>query len=107
MRKIERSMNTAISECIDWHQGNTRVTFSPESNESHVYLYDRRIASVGEDYVRLYSGGFQTATTKSRLNSLLIEHGCQDRVYQRGGRWYVESEGTVLPFTEGMTLSGV
>ena len=107
MRKIERSMNTAISGCLDWHQGNTRVTFSPESNESHVYLYGSLIASVGEDYVRLYSGGFRTATTKSRLNSLLIEHGFQDRVYQRGGCWYVESEGTVLPFTEGMILSGV
>lgn len=107
MRKIERSMNTAVHECIDWHQGNTRVTFSPETDESRVYLHGTHIATVGEDYVRLYSGGFQTATTKSRLNAVLAEHGCQDRVYQRDGRWYVETEGSVLPFTEGMTLSGV
>ena len=107
MRKIEHSMNTAISECIDWHQGNTRVTFCPESNESHVYLYDSLITSVGVDYVRLYSGGFTTYTTKSRLNALLSVYGYQDRVYRRAGCWYVESEGVVLPFTEGMTLSGV
>ena len=73
-RKIELQMNAAISNNINWSKDNTRVEFDPETGESKVYLHGNHIADVGENYVRLFDGGWQSNTTKSRINAILGEH---------------------------------
>ena len=90
MRKIEREMNAAISNNVDWQKDNTAVTFDAETGESKVYLHGNHIADVGETYIRLFDGGWQSNTTKSRLNAILSEHGIKgEGVFQRDWKWYV------------------
>jgi len=90
MRKIEREMNAAISNNLNWQKDNTAVTFDPETNESKVYLHGNHIATVGDDFVQIFDGGYQSNTTKSRLNAILKEHGvASEGVFQRNWNWYI------------------
>jgi len=90
MRKIEREMNNAISNNLNWHCDNTEVTFDPETNESTVYLHGNKIAVVGDDFVQIFDGGYQSKTTKSRLNAILSEHGIKGEcVFQKNFNWFI------------------
>ena len=90
MRKIERQMNAAILNNQNWQSGNTAVTFDPETNESKVYLHGNHIATIGDTFVQIFDGGYQSNTTKSRLNAILSEHGIKgEGVFQRNYNWFV------------------
>ena len=68
MRKIEKKMNQAIRSRQNWTSGNTCV-FSDDG--SRVYLHGNLIARVGGPFMDILDGGWQTVTTKSRLNALI------------------------------------
>ena len=109
MRKIEREMNAAISNNVDWQKDNTTVTFDAETGESKVYLHGNHIADVGETYIRLFDGGYQSVTTKSRLNAILSEHGeAGDCVFQKNFDWFVNMNTvrgiSTVPFFSSMRL---
>ena len=105
MRKIEQQMNTAIADQKDWQSANTRV--ENLDGVSYVYLHGHKIAEVGDNFIVLYDGDHQTATTKSRLNAVLSENGLPgERVYQKDYVWNVRlSDGTSIPFFSGMRLN--
>ena len=97
-------MNSAIRSRRDWHSGNTRVEIT-EDQTAIVYLHGNKIAEVDETNVRLFDGGgYQTVTTKSRLNALLeeVKYGC--RVFQKNFDWFVKYNDEVASFWDGMIL---
>ena len=109
MRKIEQQMNTAIANSENWSSGNTSVHFNEEENVSIVRLHGNKIAEVGDTFIRLFDGGWQTNTTKSRLNAILSEHGeSGDKVFQKDFDWFVQmntAQGlSVVPFFSSMRL---
>jgi hypothetical protein len=66
------------------------VTFDPESGESSVFLHGNKIATVTDDSMIIWDGGFQSVTTKSRLNALCSEFCIAgEGVFQKAHRWYV------------------
>jgi hypothetical protein len=106
MRKIERQMNTAIAEGkSDWKLDNTRVVTVNEV--AHVFLHDNKIAEIGEGFIVLMDGGWQSNTTKSRLNAILEGNGLPgERVFQEKFQWKVRlTDGTSIPFFSGMRLN--
>jgi hypothetical protein len=107
MRKIERLMNKAITAGKDFKLANTEVLYFSGHDKSQVYLHGNLIAEVGPTYIQLFDGGHQTATTKSRLNAILSEHGCLgERVFQKNYQWFVnyDKQGAI-PFFSGMRLN--
>ena len=90
MRKIERQMLNAIANNENWQSANTRVEFDAETNESKVYLHGNHIADVADNYIRIYDGGWQSTTTKSRINAL-CDAFCVtgEGVFQKDFTWYV------------------
>ena len=109
MRKIESQMCAAIQANIDWQSGNTSVHFEEESGVSVVRLHGNKIAEVGDTFIRLFDGGWQTVTTKSRLNAILAEHGdAGDCVFQKNFDWFVNINTvqgiTTVPFFSSMRL---
>ena len=109
MRKIEQQMNTAIANSENWSSGNTSVHFNEEDQISIVRLHGNKIAEIGEGFVRLFDGGWQTNTTKSRLNAILEGNGCDgDKVFQKNFDWFVQMDTrqglTVVPFFSSMRL---
>ena len=104
MRKIERQMNAAITDGKDWKLANTEVITC--SNVSDVFLHGNLIARIGETWIELFDGGWQSNTTKSRLNAILSEHGIPgESVFQKNFQWFVSQEGGAIPFFSGMRLA--
>ena len=100
-------MNAAITSGKDWQSGNTMVTH--QDGVAFVFLHGNNIAQVGDTFVRLFDGGWQTVTTKSRLNAILAEHGEPgDSVFQKQHKWFVRintAQGlTTVPFFSSMRL---
>jgi len=104
MRKIERLMNDAIRGCKDWKQDNTEVVSC--SHVSDVYLHGNLIARIGETWIELFDGGWQSLTTKSRLNAFLKEHGVEgEYIFQKNFQWFINYQGAPIPFFNGMRLA--
>ena len=101
MRKVEQQMNEAILNRKDFFKGNTSVeNYITETGarEAIVKLHGNHIATVG-DTLQICDAGWQTVTTKSRLNALCNEfaEGCY--VFQRNFDWFLgDADGNVLPF---------
>ena len=109
MRKIESLMNNAIAKGVDFKLDNTEVISC--SNVSDVFLHGNLIARIGETWIELFDGGWQTTTTKSRLNAILEANGCGgERVFQKKGQWWVTINNgrdnfATVPFFSGMRLN--
>jgi len=88
MRKIETQMNAAIQNNTDWKNANTEVITI--EGVSFVYLHGNQIASVDDDSMTIFDGGYQSTTTKSRLNALINEFCIAgESVYQKNYQWFV------------------
>ncbi len=104
MRKIERLMNAAITAGKDFRSANTAVVNA--DGISVVLLYGNKIAEIGDNWIQLFDGNHPTATTKSRLNAILAEHGCPGEcVFQKDFKWFVQQDGGPIPFFSGMRLN--
>ena len=91
MRNIEIEMNQAILDNRDWRKANTEVIYNPHSGNSHVYLHGHEIAIIGDHFVKIFDGGYQSQTTKSRLNAICARHCIQgEGIYQKAGEWFVK-----------------
>ena len=90
MRKIEQQMCAAVQNNINWKSGNTSVHYSEEYGTSTVYLHDNLIAIVSDNDMEIFDGGWQSNTTKSRLNAICSEF-CVDGegVFQKDFQWFV------------------
>ena len=106
MRKIERQMNSALHAKKNWAGSTTTVCYNENTNCSSVLLHGHQIATLDHhsNALKLSSCGYQTVTTKSRLNALLSEfkYGC--RVFQKQWDWYLQNVNQTVDFWDGMIL---
>ena len=108
MRKIETEMNNAVRNKIAWSKSNTLTTFSSDLKECFVYLHGNHIATYNyeDKELTLFDGGWQSNTTKSRLNALCNELATGFGVFQKNWEWYVSDfQKTVVDFTDGITVN--
>ena len=107
MRKIERQMNFALSNKSNWAGSNTSVCYNDSTNCSSVYLHGHQIATLdhNSNALKLSSCGYQTNTTKSRLNAILDQLITGARVFQRDFTWYLNYNNQTHDFMDGMILS--
>ena len=115
MRKIETAMIEAIENQLNWQSANTEVINSELASDgtvvSVVKLHGHKIAVIGDTFIQLFDGGFQSATTKSRLNAILKGFGVAgEGVFQKAGEWFVrvhedfKVDFEVVKFTSGMVI---
>ena len=106
MRKIERQMNQAMRYFRPFSSSNTTVV--QNDRDMDVFLHGNHIATLCKISMdlRLFDGGWQSNTTKSRLNALLDEFGGGDRVIQKDFVWYLVSnlDNSRRAFFSGMTV---
>ena len=103
MRKIETLMNDAIANNKDWQSGNTSVSYNEENGVSVVRLHGNKIAEVGDDFLQIFDGGWQSNTTKSRLNAM-IDRFCNattDGVFQKDFCWFIRDNNVTRDFDNG------
>ena len=109
MRKIERQMLQAIvDERSHWSKDNTRV----ESTDgiSSVYLHGHKIAEYEHrlnGQLHINNCGYETVTTKSRLNVLIKFHcdGTRNGIFQKNWNWYLMKDGHVNDFLHGQWIA--
>ena len=100
-------MIAAINSSKNWQSANTSVHFNEESNTSIVRLHGNKIAEVTDDSMTIFDGGWQTVTTKSRLNALINEfcNSVTDGVFQKNYQWFVTDNNVTKEFTNGYVFA--
>ncbi len=120
-RKIENQMVSAIRDVLAdsnfsgqyWKSGNTVIFQNHENGPNgrrriEVIVHNTVIVMIEPDAnrINLYSGGFRTATTKSRINAVLtnLSDGCS--IFQKNYEWQYarRSWNKSEPFYEGLTV---
>ena len=102
MRKIEQLMNNSIRNGQDFCYSNTMVTH--EGRDALVYLHGNHIATVGDTFVTIFDGGWQSNTTKSRLNAICNEFRPQAGVFQKNFDWFIRHGNAIFPFYSGSLI---
>ena len=102
MRKIERQMNSAVRNRSNFSSSNTMV--KSDETGSMIYLHGNHIATVKDNSIILFDGGWQSVTTKSRLNALLDEFSYGARVFQKQFEWFVGYKNLTVDFVNGFEL---
>ena len=99
-------MNFAVSNKANWAGSNTQVTYNESTNCSSVCLHGHQIATFDHNLkaVKIDSCGYQTVTTKSRLNALLEEVNYGAKVFQKQFEWFVSYRNQTTDFMDGMIL---
>jgi len=106
MRKIEKQMNSAIWSKKNWAGSNTTVI--TEDDISTVMLHGNHIATYYHDTkeLTLFDGGWQSNTTKSRLNALCAEFAMGFGVFQKNWEWFVSDfSDNKKEFADGITVN--
>ena len=106
MRKLERQMNFAVSNKGNWSGSNTSVSYNENTDCSQVRLHGHLIATFDHSTqaLKLDSCGYETVTTKSRLNALLEEVKYGAKVFQKNWNWFVSYNDQTTLFRDGMIL---
>ena len=103
MRIIEKNMNQAIRNNSDFKSSNTEVVNI--RGNAFVYLHGNHIATVSNNSIQIFDGGWQSNTTKSRLNAICSEFLVNTRVFQKNFEWFLQrSRGLVSDFDNGMSV---
>ena len=103
MRKIERQMLQAIvDERSYWSKDNTRVECI--GDHANVYLHGHRIAEYkhSDSSLKVNNCGYETNTTKSRLNALIdfVADPTKNGIFQKNWEWYIKINGDIHSFPD-------
>ena len=117
MRLIERQMIDAIKQGKDWSKDNTKVVQFYNDKDypvvTSVFLHGNKIAEIDATTVEIYDGGWQSNTTKSRLNAIIngLCDGINQGVYQKKFEWFIQDDedntAFGIEFQNGYTFSRV
>lgn len=81
--------------------GNNTYAEILHDNSVGIMLHSTYVVKIHPDNTyTLQTGGWQTVTTKDRINQY-----SPVRVYQRNYEWFVKLNGKEYPFIEGMVVS--
>jgi len=71
------------------------------NGDKTIKLYTTDILQFKNNKIVLNSGGYKTVTTKTRMNDFLPD---DVRVYQKENNWYIDYNGKILEFFDGIEL---
>ena len=100
----------AVRQRYEFAKDNTSVSIdrSGERPVAEVRLHGNLIARIGDGFMQLSSAGWETVTTKSRLNALLrdgVFNGTGCSIFQKDFYWYLNSAETgTVDFVDGMII---
>jgi hypothetical protein len=85
-------------------RGRATKVYWLTDNTLNVQYHNTDVVRVYPDgSIRLNTGGYQTATTKLRMNQASNQYRLGYQVYQKAHAWFVDYNGQTIPFT-GDTL---
>ena len=102
MRQITAQTAHAVEQKKNMSKGNMAVFYKKDTDLSLVYLHGNLIATMNHSENNLYvrSAGWQSNTTKERLNGLLNYFGYNLGIYQKNWNWYIRTNNGDINFHE-------
>jgi len=82
----------------------TTVSERQLTGEVVVTFHSTDVVVFDANTITLNSGGWQTVTTKRRMNQTADHFGLGFRVWQKNFIWYVDWDGKTLEYRDGMKL---
>ena len=70
-----------------------------------IVYHNTPVVQFNNEEIVLDSGGWDTRTTKTRMNQASNQYGLGFEVYQVNYTWYVEYKGETIPFEDMMRLN--
>lgn len=80
--------------------GKTATTVATHDGFTRVTYHSTVVVTFNDAQFSLNSGGWHTATTKTRMNQASHQFGLGYTVFQRDGHWFVNYRGQDTPFTD-------
>ena len=80
------------------------AVFTDDDGYTKVIYHTTKVVSFNRDMIVLNSGGWETKTTKDRMNEASHEYGLNYSVYQKDFTWYVIYNKKCYPFEDNMQL---
>jgi hypothetical protein len=71
---------------------------------TNVIYHNTAVVQFNRDKIILNSDGWETATTKTRMNQASHQYHLGFDVYQVNFSWYVDYKDKTIPFYDGMIL---
>jgi len=90
-----------------------RTTWTHDACRGSVTYVNTCIVKWDGEHVTLDSDGWQTVTTKRKMNQAANQFGLRFCVYQKRGKWFVDIKnliavpywrGLAIPYRDGMTF---
>lgn len=93
---------------MPWYSTKRATTVTEIDGMQACIYHQTAVVRWDDDKIVLNTGGYYTATTKSRMNQVSHEYDLDFSVYQEKGEWFVRPPGCtwedVVPFEDGMIL---
>jgi hypothetical protein len=92
MRKVTQQTASALLALRPISVGNTTVTISEDGATGYLSLHGHTIAVYDsvDDLLTLKDCGYQTNTTKERLNGVLDVFDTDHGIFQKDFTWYID-----------------
>lgn len=71
---------------------------------TYIRYHNTDVVRFNESEITLKTNGWNTATTKARMNQASNEYNLGFSVSQRKNEWYVMTPDGEIPFKDGMTI---
>ena len=97
MRKITKEIMQAFIRRESKSIGNS------STDGENIYLHGHLIARRVDGHIQINNCGYETNTTKERLNGLLDYMGISHGIYQRDFEWYWK-DGESFPCNQWVTI---
>ena len=79
--------------------GKTSTTVSTHEHVTYVRYHSTDVVTFDSTYITLKKGGWETVTTKRRMNQTANQFGLDYQVFAKKGDWFVTMpNGETVPF---------
>tara|TARA_Y100000114_G_scaffold140570_1_gene145564 strand:- start:263 stop:550 length:288 start_codon:yes stop_codon:yes gene_type:complete len=79
--------------------GTHKTKVFTENEITYVKYHNTRVVAFSENVIMLYTGGWFTPTTKTRMNQTSNAFGLGFQVYQKNYEWFADYNGKTYEFT--------
>ena len=87
--------------------GNHKTSVINDNSVLMVCYHSTPVVKITDDKIILNSGGWETPTTKDRMNATAYENNLPYRVYQKDYIWYVTLDNKCYRFRDNMQIDYV
>lgn len=85
--------------------GKTATTIYTDNGFTNVKYHQTNVVKFSPEKIILNSNGWNTATTKNRMNQTSNQFDLGYRVFQKDYSWYVDFKGETFDYSDHMELN--